>query len=230
MNDLKIYRNSDCNVVGSRTLYNALEINDVDYDDWFSAIVLGKHKDGIVLWKNGEARITLESARKIAENTITRTATEVVRRLTKRKYVKSNKYSKQYGELTKHVTELETRVKELEAQLKEREEKPQTGEVSLGEDVTVAIAFLSEKITQKGYNLSEHGAFQLLRDDGFLLKSPRNYPSQKSLDMGLMIAKPCKTNPYYFQPRLTQHGLQYFVDYYLTKLSTDKRFAGLRIR
>lgn len=186
--EIKVCRNHKAATVNSRELFQALEINDESYNNWIENALVSKFKRGSDYWESGKNEFCVTLS--AAEKISLRNKSDAGSELAV--FLRSQMKSDKDNNVEKHS-------------------------FSFADINTLPLSILADCLTEYGYEIGERRIFELLRNDSFLLEMPKNFPSQKSLDMGLMEIKKYKTNPYQTQSRLTLHGLQFFANYYLQR-------------
>lgn len=116
----------------------------------------------------------------------------------------------------------------LSAEKKIEEDKPK---VLLAESIGISetdipISTLAKILSQNGINIGRNRLFQWLRDNGYLMKTPKawNQPKQLYLDMGLFrVTESVQDRGYSYTPVIyvttyvTGKGQQYFINKFLGK-------------
>ena len=91
----------------------------------------------------------------------------------------------------------------------------------------ILIGELAKILKQNGINVGQNRLFDYLRNKGYLIRQKGeqyNMPSQKSLDMELMVIKtsvrsnPDGSNRVNRTPKVTPKGQQYFVNKFLAEV------------
>ena len=126
--------------------------------------------------------------------------------------------------LTKLKEEKETR-KKLEAKVEADKPKVLFADAVSASDTSILIGDLAKILKQNGYDTGQKRLFEILRDEGFLMKSgtSRNMPTQKAMEIGLFEVKETTINNPDGSIRITKttkcigKGQQYFINYFLTR-------------
>lgn len=186
--EIKVYRNHKTAMVNSRELFQALKISDESYNDWIENALISRFKRETDYLENGDNEFCITL--NAAERISLRSKSEIGSELAVffRSQIRENKDS-----------------------------NIQKQEFSVLDIKTFPLSILADILAENGLMIGERRLFELLRNNDFLLEMPKNFPSQKSFDMGLMEIRKYKTNPYQTQSRLTQHGLQFFANYFLQR-------------
>ena len=131
--------------------------------------------------------------------------------------------------LTKLKEEKEARQK-LEADCKVLEDKVEADKPKVlfadavsASDTSILIGDLAKILKQNGYDTGQKRLFEILRDEGFLMKSgtSKNMPTQKAMEIGLFEVKETTINNPDGSIRITKttkctgKGQQYFINYFL---------------
>ena len=92
------------------------------------------------------------------------------------------------------------RMKLLEAKIAEDAPAVRFADAITGADTNILIRDQAKLLTQNGFKIGGNRFYELLREDGYLIKqgSDRNMPTQTSMDMGLFFVKET--------PRITREG------------------------
>lgn len=117
---------------------------------------------------------------------------------------------------------------ELENKIDEQKPKVLFAEAVETSETSILVGELAKILKQKGFNIGQNKLFELLIQDGYLMKqgSSKNMPTQKAMEMGLfeikesIVAQPNGTTRVTKTPKVTGKGQVYFVNKYLgeTKL------------
>lgn len=126
--------------------------------------------------------------------------------------------------LTKLKEEKEAR-KKLEAKVEEDRPKVLFADAVSASDTSILIGDLAKILKQNGYDTGQKRLFEILRDEGFLMKSgtSKNMPTQKAMEIGLFEVKETTINNPDGSTRIskttkcTGKGQQYFINYFLTR-------------
>lgn len=126
--------------------------------------------------------------------------------------------------LTKLKEEKEARQK---AEKKIEEDKPKVlfADAVSASDTSILIGDLAKILKQNGYDTGQKRLFEILRDEGFLMKSgtSKNMQTQKAMEIGLFEVKETTINNPDGSIRITKttkctgKGQQYFINYFLTR-------------
>ena len=93
---------------------------------------------------------------------------------------------------------------------------------------TVLVRDIAKILTQNGTNVGGNTLMQMMRDDGFLVKSGphKNTPTQRAVESGLLRLSeaPVQHNTTGLKigktPRVTMRGQRFFISYYTNALSS----------
>lgn len=126
--------------------------------------------------------------------------------------------------LTKLKEEKEAR-KKLEAKVEADKPKVLFADAVSASDTSILIGDLAKILKQNGYDTGQKRLFEILRDEGFLMKSgtSKNMPTQKAMEIGLFEVKETTINNPDGSTRIskttkcTGKGQQYFINYFLTR-------------
>lgn len=126
--------------------------------------------------------------------------------------------------LTKLKEEKEAR-KKLEEKIEEDRPKVLFADAVSASDTSILIGDLAKILKQNGYDTGQKRLFEILRDEGFLMKSGtrKNMTTQKAMEIGLFEVKETTINNLDGSIRITKttkctgKGQQYFINYFLTK-------------
>lgn len=126
--------------------------------------------------------------------------------------------------LTKLKEEKEAR-KKLEEKIEEDKPKVLFANAVSSSSTSILIGDLAKILKQNGYNTGQKRLFEILRDEGFLMKSgsSRNMPTQKAMEMKLLEVKETTINNPDGSIRITKTtkvtgvGQRYFINYFLAK-------------
>ena len=126
--------------------------------------------------------------------------------------------------LTKLKEEKEAR-KKLEEKIEEDKPKVLFADAVSSSNTSILIGDLAKILKQNGYNTGQKRLFEILRDEGFLMKSgsSRNMPTQKAMEMKLFEVKETTINNPDGSIRITKTtkvtgvGQRYFINYFLAK-------------
>ena len=127
--------------------------------------------------------------------------------------------------LTKLKEEKEAR-KKLEEKIEEDKPKVLFANAVSSSRTSILIGDLAKILKQNGYNTGQKRLFEILRDEGFLMKSgsSRNMPTQKAMEMKLFEVKETTINNPDGSIRITKTtkvtgiGQRYFINYFLAKM------------
>lgn len=127
--------------------------------------------------------------------------------------------------LTKLKEEKEAR-KKLEEKIEEDKPKVLFANAVSYSRTSILIGDLAKILKQNGYNTGQKRLFEILRDEGFLMKSgsSRNMPTQKAMEMKLFEVKETTINNPDGSIRITKTtkvtgiGQRYFINYFLAKM------------
>ena len=125
----------------------------------------------------------------------------------------------------KKMEKLEANCKVLEGKIAEDRPKVLFAEAVSASDTSILIGDLAKILKQNGYDTGQKRLFEILRDEGFLMKSgtSRNMPTQKAMEIGLFEVKETTINNPDGSIRITKttkctgKGQQYFINYFLTR-------------
>ena len=83
------------------------------------------------------------------------------------------------------------RIAAQESHIKELEPKARFADAVAASDGTCLIGELAKMLRQNGLNIGQNRLFKILREDGYLCKSPSNWnmPTQKAMELGLFRIK-----------------------------------------
>ena len=126
--------------------------------------------------------------------------------------------------LTKLKEEKEAR-KKLEEKIEEDKPKVLFADAVSSSNTSILIGDLAKILKQNGYNTGQKRLFEILRGEGYLMKSgsSRNMPTQKAMEMKLFEVKETTINNPDGSIRLTKTtqvtgtGQRYFINYFLAK-------------
>ena len=112
---------------------------------------------------------------------------------------------------------------ELEETIKNQKPKVLFAEAVETSETSILVGELAKILKQKGLDVGQNKLFELLRQDGYLMKqgSSKNMPTQKAMDIGLfeikesIVAQPNGTTRVTKTPKVTGKGQVYFVNRYL---------------
>jgi len=124
--------------------------------------------------------------------------------------------------LTKLKEEKEAR-KKLEEKIEEDKPKVIFADAVSSSNTSILIGDLAKILKQNGYNTGQKRLFEILRGEGFLMKSgsSRNMPTQKAMEMKLFEVKETTINNPDGSIRITKTtkvtgvGQRYFINYFL---------------
>ena len=124
----------------------------------------------------------------------------------------------------KKMEKLEANCKVLEGKIAEDRPKVLFADAVSASDTSILIGDLAKILKQNGYDTGQKRLFEILRDEGFLMKSgtSKNMPTQKAMEMGLFEVKETTINNPDGSIRITKttkctgKGQQYFINYFLT--------------
>lgn len=122
---------------------------------------------------------------------------------------------------TKLKEEKEAR-KKLEEKIEEDKPKVVFANAVSSSPTSILIGDLAKILKQNGYNTGQKRLFEILRDEGFLMKSAssRNMPTQKAMEMKLFEVKETTINNPDGSIRITKttkvtgRGQRYFINYF----------------
>lgn len=120
---------------------------------------------------------------------------------------------------------LETDCKVLEDKVEKDKPKVLFADAVSASDTSILIGDLAKILKQNGYDTGQKRLFEILRDEGFLMKSgtSKNMPTQKAMEIGLFEVKETTINNPDDSIRITKttkctgKGQQYFINYFLTR-------------
>lgn len=123
----------------------------------------------------------------------------------------------------KKMEKLEANCKVLEGKIAEDRPKVLFADAVSASDTSVLIGDLAKILKQNGYDTGQKRLFEILRDEGFLMKSgtSRNMPTQRAMEGGLFEVKETTINNPDGSIRVTKttkctgKGQQYFINYFL---------------
>lgn len=89
------------------------------------------------------------------------------------------------------MEEQKRRIAAQESHIKELEPKARFADAVAASDGTCLIGELAKMLRQNGLDISQNRLFKILREDGYLCKSPSNWnmPTQKAMELGLFRIK-----------------------------------------
>lgn len=89
------------------------------------------------------------------------------------------------------MEEQKRRIAAQESHIKELEPKARFADAVAASDGTCLIVELAKMLRQNGLNIGRNRLFKILREDGYLCKSPSNWnmPKQKAMELGLFRIK-----------------------------------------
>jgi len=112
----------------------------------------------------------------------------------------------------------------LTSKIEEDRPKVAFAEAVATSDTSISINVLSKLLKQKGINIGQNRLFEILRQEGYLMRqgSDKNIPTQKAMEMGLFEVKeytiqtsPEKPSKIRKTPKVTGKGQRYFLDRFL---------------
>ena len=129
--------------------------------------------------------------------------------------------------LTKLKEEKEAR-KKLEEKIEEDKPKVLFADAVSSSHTSILIGDLAKILKQNGYNTGQKRLFEILRSEGFLMKSgsSRNMPTQKAMEMKLFEVKETTINNPDGSIRITKTtkvtgiGQRYFINYFLKGIAS----------
>lgn len=129
--------------------------------------------------------------------------------------------------LTKLKEEKEAR-KKLEAKVEEDKPKVIFADAVSSSNTSILIGDLAKILKQNGYNTGQKRLFEILRSNGFLMKSgtSRNMPTQRAMEMKLFEVKETTINNPDGSIRITKTtkvtgaGQKYFINYFLKNIAS----------
>ena len=121
------------------------------------------------------------------------------------------------------INDLKLTNSELEETIKNQKPKVLFAEAVETSETSILVGELAKILKQKGLDVGQNKLFELLRQDGYLMKqgSSKNMPTQKAMDIGLfeikesIVAQPNGTTRVTKTPKVTGKGQVYFVNRYL---------------
>lgn len=89
------------------------------------------------------------------------------------------------------MEEQKRRIAAQESHIKELEPKARFADAVAASDGTCLIGELAKMLRQNGLDIGQNRLFKILREDGYLCKSPSNWnmPTQKAMELGLFRIK-----------------------------------------
>lgn len=125
----------------------------------------------------------------------------------------------------KKMEKLEANCKVLEGKIAEDRPKVLFADAVSASDTSILIGDLAKILKQNVYDTGQKRLFEILRDEGFLMKSgtSKNMPTQKAMEIGLFEVKETTINNPDGSTRIskttkcTGKGQQYFINYFLTR-------------
>ncbi len=125
------------------------------------------------------------------------------------------------------IAKLEVDYKALENKVAEDKPKVLFAEAISASSTSILIGDLAKILKQNGYNTGQKRLFEVLRNEGYLMKSgsSKNMPTQKAMELGLFEVKETTINNPDGSIRITKTtkvtgaGQQYFINMFLAKAS-----------
>ena len=231
-------------VISGRALHEFLEVK-TSYKDWFPRMVEYGFTEGVDFNPLNFEQVQIEGSREVRRQ-ITDHAVKLnmAKELAMIQRTEKGKQARQYFiqiekdynspekvmaraliYANKKMEKLEANCKVLEGKIAEDRPKVLFAEAVSASDTSILIGDLAKILKQNGYDTGQKRLFEILRDEGFLMKSgtSRNMPIQKAMEIGLFEVKETTINNPDDSIRITKttkctgKGQQYFVNYFLTR-------------
>ena len=224
-------------VISGRALHNFLEVA-TPYDKWFPRMVEYGFTEGTdfstFLSESTGGRPATDHAVKLnmAKELAMIQRTEKGKQARKYFIKVEEEYNSPEKVMARALIYANKKMEKLEADCKVLEDKVEADKPKVlfadavsASDTSILIGDLAKILKQNGYDTGQKRLFEILRDEGFLMKSgtSRNMPTQKAMEIGLFEVKETTINNPDGSIRITKttkctgKGQQYFINYFLTR-------------
>jgi anti-repressor protein len=140
-------------------------------------------------------------------------------------YIASNAEDTPEQIMARAVLIAQKTIEKQQAQINEMKPKAFFAEAVSASSSSILVGELAKLLRQNGFETGQKRLFDLLRNEGYLMKSvsSKNMPTQKSMEMGLFeikettIATPNGSVRVTKTPKVTGKGQVYFVNRYCAK-------------
>ena len=119
-------------------------------------------------------------------------------------------------DLNNKISNYENQIAKLNNRITDMEPYASTGEFMVNNMGLIPIELLAKLLNSSGIDIGRNRLFKLLRNEGFLMKIGNNRPTQKSLDMRVMVFNNTilPNGNVYTSVYITPKGINYFINKY----------------